>query len=157
MSALFIDWFVLCLAPFTGGFLSVIITRVPDRRDWVMGRSACGSCDTQLTARDLIPLVSWMSTGGRCRHCRAPVSVLYPLLELATIFIAIVCVAFTDTIATVLACIAGNALLTIAIMEVRRLRAIRPMERAYLALGEATLEPFCAPGAYALWSLSKIH
>ena len=55
-----------------------------------------------------------------------------------------------------LAFIAANALLTMVIMEVRRVKSMRLGERAYLALGEAALEPFHAPGIYALWSLSKI-
>jgi leader peptidase (prepilin peptidase)/N-methyltransferase len=33
---------------------------------------------------DNIPLVSWVVLGGRCRRCRAPISIRYPLVELAT-------------------------------------------------------------------------
>ncbi len=119
MQANFIDLFCLLLAPFTGGFLSVIIMRVPENREWVMSRSACGGCGTQLRPWDLIPLVSWALAKGRCRYCGVGVSLLYPLLELGTIFIAIAAIAFTDGMQTVMACVLGNTLLAIGVIEVR--------------------------------------
>ena len=34
-----------------------------------------------LAVRDLVPVLSWVSTLGRCRHCQAPVSGRYPLTD----------------------------------------------------------------------------
>lgn len=48
------------------------------------GRSMCPDCGHTLHAKDLIPVLSWLSVGGRCRYCRKPISVQYPLVELAT-------------------------------------------------------------------------
>lgn len=45
-------------------------------------RSRCLSCGHELAAGDLIPLVSWLSTGGRCRYCRARIGAFEPLMEL---------------------------------------------------------------------------
>jgi leader peptidase (prepilin peptidase)/N-methyltransferase len=54
------------------------------------GRSICPKCGHVLGTRDLIPLFSWLSTGGKCRYCHKPVSVQYPLVEVLTalVFIA---------------------------------------------------------------------
>lgn len=45
-------------------------------------RSLCLSCHHQLRWYDMIPLLSWASTGGRCRYCRQPIGSLEPLIEL---------------------------------------------------------------------------
>lgn len=47
-------------------------------------RSVCGQCGHQLSAKDLLPVVSWLSLKGRCRYCRKPLSIQYPLIELLT-------------------------------------------------------------------------
>ncbi len=46
-------------------------------------RSVCEHCGRILSVRDLIPLYSWMVTGGKCRYCRKKLSVKFPLSELA--------------------------------------------------------------------------
>lgn len=48
------------------------------------GRSMCAHCRHQLRWYDLIPLLSWLSLGGKCRYCRKPIGWQAPLLELAT-------------------------------------------------------------------------
>lgn len=47
------------------------------------GRSRCGSCDRELTAIDLVPVLSWVMLRGKCRTCHAPVSGRYAVGELA--------------------------------------------------------------------------
>lgn len=47
------------------------------------GRSLCPNCKHELAAKDLIPLVSWLTTRGKCRYCGKPISIQYPLVELA--------------------------------------------------------------------------
>lgn len=48
------------------------------------GRSMCPNCQHILAWYDLVPVVSWLSVAGRCRYCHMPISVQYPLVELAT-------------------------------------------------------------------------
>ena len=67
-----------------GSFLNVVVYRVPRHLSVVQPRSFCPHCDTPLRSLDNIPLVSWVVLGGRCRKCRAPISIRYPLVELAT-------------------------------------------------------------------------
>lgn len=49
------------------------------------GRSMCPHCKHVLSARDLIPVLSWISTVGKCRYCHKPISWQYPIVELATV------------------------------------------------------------------------
>jgi leader peptidase (prepilin peptidase)/N-methyltransferase len=67
-----------------GSFLNVVIYRVPRKESVVRPRSHCPGCGTQLADRDNIPVVSWLLLRGRCRTCGEPISVRYPLVELAT-------------------------------------------------------------------------
>ena len=67
-----------------GSFLNVVIHRVPAGRSVVAPPSACGACETRLTAVDLVPVLSWLALRGRCRHCAAPVSARYAVVELMT-------------------------------------------------------------------------
>lgn len=67
-----------------GSFLNVVAYRLPRGMSVVRPASHCPSCRTTLTALDTVPVVSWVALGGRCRHCRAPVSARYPLVEAVT-------------------------------------------------------------------------
>jgi leader peptidase (prepilin peptidase)/N-methyltransferase len=48
------------------------------------GRSMCPNCHHTLSAKDLVPVLSWLSLKGKCRYCQKPVSPQYPVVELAT-------------------------------------------------------------------------
>lgn len=50
-------------------------------------RSQCLHCGHTLGFIDLIPLVSWLSTGGKCRYCRKPIGTFEPIIELTTGFL----------------------------------------------------------------------
>jgi leader peptidase (prepilin peptidase)/N-methyltransferase len=67
-----------------GSFLNVVVWRVPRGESVVRPPSHCPSCDTPIAPWDNIPLLSWLLLRGRCRTCRNPISVRYPLVELAT-------------------------------------------------------------------------
>jgi leader peptidase (prepilin peptidase) / N-methyltransferase len=89
-SSLLASWlFVLGLC--VGSFLNVVIARVPAGQSIVRPRSRCPKCGYTLTWYDNIPLVSWLMLRGRCRGCAAPISVRYPLVELATGLLFLAC------------------------------------------------------------------
>ena len=90
-----------------GSFLNVVILRLPARIDamWrneareilelpadetplppgiVVESSHCPHCKHKLAIRDNIPLFGWLLLGGRCRYCKASISIQYPLVELLT-------------------------------------------------------------------------
>ena len=67
-----------------GSFLNVVIWRVPRGESIVRPPSHCPACDEPIRPRDNVPVLSWLLLRGRCRHCGSPISVRYPLVELAT-------------------------------------------------------------------------
>ena len=54
-----------------GSFLNVLIDRLPAGKSVVFPPSHCPSCQRRLSARDLIPVLSYLWLRGRCRYCRA--------------------------------------------------------------------------------------
>ena len=77
-----------------GSFLSVVGFRLPKILDALEAgqepemslsfpASQCPTCKTPLTLRDNLPLLGWLLNAGRCRHCKAPISPSYLILELA--------------------------------------------------------------------------
>jgi prepilin signal peptidase PulO-like enzyme (type II secretory pathway) len=48
------------------------------------GRSMCPNCQHELKTIDLIPVISWLGLGGKCRYCKKSISWQYPLVELGT-------------------------------------------------------------------------
>lgn len=89
-----------------GSFLNVVIYRLPKimEREWhnncleLQGteipaqasftlskpRSACPHCGHQITALENIPVISYLFLKGKCSHCKTPISVRYPLIEVLT-------------------------------------------------------------------------
>ncbi len=65
-----------------GSFLNVVIYRVPRHESIVSPRSACPKCATPIRERDNVPVLSWILLRGKCRTCREPISIRYPLIEL---------------------------------------------------------------------------
>ncbi len=59
-------------------------TKSEDRYSILHGRSMCPHCKHELSALDLLPVVSWLWLRGKCRYCGKRISVQYPLVELAT-------------------------------------------------------------------------
>jgi leader peptidase (prepilin peptidase)/N-methyltransferase len=66
-----------------GSFALAMVDRMHTGRDWVKGRSECESCHETLIPIDLIPVFSWLSTGGKCRYCKVKLSHYYPAVEIA--------------------------------------------------------------------------
>ena len=98
-----------------GSFLNVVILRLPRRMEWewkrdarevleqpelydppppgiVVERSHCPHCGHQLSWYENIPLFSWLALRGKCRRCKTPISIQYPLVELLTGVLCALCV-----------------------------------------------------------------
>ena len=95
-----------------GSFLNVVILRLPRKLDWQWRRDAreileepeiydppppgivvesshCPHCKHKLAWFENIPLISWLALRGKCRHCKAPISIQYPLVELLTALLVV--------------------------------------------------------------------
>jgi len=72
------------LGMMVGSFLNVCIHRIPRRESVVRPRSHCPECGNTIRSYDNIPILSYLFLRGRCRFCRAPISLRYPLVEAGT-------------------------------------------------------------------------
>lgn len=113
--------FPFVAAPFVGSFLGVLIRRIPRGEGFVTGRSRCESCDTVLTMRDLVPVLSFMALRGRCRHCGNAISPQHLRIELeATLVPVLTLAALTfagappDPVILLADCVLGWGLLALA-------------------------------------------
>ncbi|MFP4502014.1 MAG: prepilin peptidase [Candidatus Hydrogenedentota bacterium] len=83
-----LDMFFMVLAfvigAMAGSFSNVCICRWPEGESVVSPRSRCPRCRNPLAWYDNIPIVSWLVLGARCRHCGAPISWQYPVVEAFT-------------------------------------------------------------------------
>lgn len=77
--ALVLAWFGLCF----GSFVNALVWRLRNKKDWVRARSVCPNCGHILAWYDLVPVISWLTLRARCRYCKQPISLQYPLVELA--------------------------------------------------------------------------
>ena len=67
-----------------GSFLNVCSLRWPVDESVVRPRSRCPGCGTPVRWQDNVPVLSWLLLRGRCRSCGMPISVQYPLVEIAS-------------------------------------------------------------------------
>ena len=74
-----------------GSFLNVCIHRLPLGLSVVTPRSACPECKQPIAFYDNLPVLSWLILGGRCRHCKTPISPRYLLIELLTGLLFLAC------------------------------------------------------------------
>lgn len=76
--------FVFAIGACVGSFLNVVVYRLPHGESLITPASHCPKCGQPIKAWDNIPIFSWLLLRGRCRYCRQPIAVRYPLVELAT-------------------------------------------------------------------------
>jgi leader peptidase (prepilin peptidase)/N-methyltransferase len=128
-----------------GSFLNVCILRLPAEQSVVRPPSRCPKCGYELRWVDNIPIVSWLLLGGKCRNCRTPISIQYPLIELVT---ALIWAAFTWSLGPSLelarAAVFFTILLGIAMTDAREY--IIPDEFSICGLAAGLL--FAIPGGY---------
>mgnify|MGYP003294481440 CR=1 FL=1 len=72
---------VFLMGTVIGSFLNVLIYRIPKGENFTTKNSHCMSCNHKLHAKDLVPLFSWIFLGGKCRYCKAKISIQYPIVE----------------------------------------------------------------------------
>ena len=103
-----------------GSFLNVVISRTPLHETLVSKRSHCMSCGYQLAWYDLIPLFSWIFLGGKCRKCKAKISVQYPIVEAATGILFVITVWIKGlNVLSVFSMLVICALLSLSVIDAR--------------------------------------
>jgi len=88
MIVLLLVWLGLCIGSFLNAFVwrwheseYAKTTKRKDELSISRGRSMCPNCSHSLSAADLVPVFSWLALRGKCRYCKKPISVQYPLIE----------------------------------------------------------------------------
>jgi leader peptidase (prepilin peptidase)/N-methyltransferase len=77
------QWTAAALGLVVGSFANVCIHRIPLGQSVGSPPSRCPGCGAAIRPWDNLPVLSFLLLRGRCRRCRAPISVRYPLVELA--------------------------------------------------------------------------
>jgi prepilin signal peptidase PulO-like enzyme (type II secretory pathway) len=106
-----------------GSFLNALSFRFNTGRSvWraMGGRSHCMHCSHQLSAIDLVPILSYLSLGGRCRYCHSWISIQYPLVEVTAALLAVgVYVAHPDPLGLVYWFTVWMTLLFVVVYDIR--------------------------------------
>jgi leader peptidase (prepilin peptidase) / N-methyltransferase len=128
---------MLLLGPIIGSFLGVLIRRLPRGRPVALARSACESCGTVLTARNLVPLVSYGLQRGRCRHCGAAIGRFDPAMELAAVGVVLWAMTIDNGDWLIADCVLGWILLSLAVCDWRSYRLPDALTLPLILLGLA--------------------
>ena len=67
-----------------GSFATMLSYRLPRKLSIVTPPSQCPKCHSILKPADLVPIISWLTFGGKCSHCHAKISARYVWIELVT-------------------------------------------------------------------------
>lgn len=157
---LFIIYFSL-LGLIVGSFLNVAILRYNTGKS-LGGRSGCFSCGHGLGWQEMIPVVSFLALGGRCRHCGSKISRQYPAVELLTAVLFGLSAAkfYPDLTSIVFYCLMMSLLVMIVVYDLKH--KIIADEPVYIFGGLALLAPILTGwmtrdlvgmGKLVLWNL----
>ena len=119
-----------------GSFINVLIYRIPKKENIVTTRSHCMNCGYQLKWYDLVPLFSYLVLGGKCRKCKAHISVQYPVIEaLNGVLYLIVFWKYGMSVDSLVYCLLFSALLALSVIDFRTYEIPVGFNLFILALG----------------------
>ncbi len=127
--------FMAVLGLVMGSFLGTVALRVPAGQSIGFGRSHCESCGKTLRPWQLIPLIGWISQGGRCHDCKAPISPFYLVMELGGAAVCLWSLAVVPQPLLLPSVVLGWVLLTLGVMDWRTLVLSDALTLPLLALG----------------------
>lgn len=81
---IYISTVIFILGTIFGSFLNVVIYRLPQKESIIVGRSHCPKCNHVIRPAELIPILSYILLRGKCKECKAAISIRYPLIEAIT-------------------------------------------------------------------------
>ena len=73
---------IFCIGTLFGSFFTLAVYRIPLRQDITHTRSYCPNCNHKLSFLDMIPILSYIFLGGKCRYCKEKIRPRYLLLEI---------------------------------------------------------------------------
>jgi len=103
-----------------GSFSNVCIYRIPRNQSIIFPASRCPKCNSNISPKDNIPLLSYILLKGRCRNCKNKISIQYPVVELLTgLIYLIIYLAYGLTVQTLIYIILSSALINIAFIDLK--------------------------------------
>jgi len=126
----------LILGLLIGSFLNVCIYRIPRKEEIVYTPSHCFSCGHQLAWYDLIPILTYIRLGGKCRYCQAKISIQYPIIELSNgaAYMGIFAI-YGLSLETVFYCALFSILLVVAVIDFKHTIIPNGLVIALMVLG----------------------
>ncbi len=113
----------LLLGAAVGSFLATVVARRGQGGlAWAGGRSRCDSCATPLAVRDLLPIVSYLLLGGRCRHCGAAIAPRHLAVEVAAAAIGLASFLLAGWASGAVAALLGWTLLLLSLIDLEEMR-----------------------------------
>jgi len=88
---MFIKFILFIIGAIIGSFLNAVIYRLPRHESLLFPASHCPQCGEKIDWFDNIPIFSFFILGRKCRHCKLPIPVRYPIVEIlsAVLFVII--------------------------------------------------------------------
>ena len=130
----------------TGSFIGVCFARIPAGEQVIRGTSHCDNCGRKLRAYELIPIISYLLLGGRCRTCKEKIPPFCLILELTTIVAGMLplCL-FGLTLQGFTVSVAACVLLEIAVVDYKTMEI---SDAANLLIGGIGILLMCVHGTY---------
>ena len=75
---------MFCIGTVFGSFFTLAVYRLPLHQNITHKRSYCPNCNHKLSFFDLIPVLSYVFLGGKCRYCKNKIRPRYLCLEILT-------------------------------------------------------------------------
>ena len=96
--------FLFIIGTIFGSFYNVVGYRLPKGESIIFPPSHCTNCNHRLTALELVPVLSYIFQKGKCKHCHQKISLFYPIFELLTGILFVLCyISFGLTLTLIIA------------------------------------------------------
>lgn len=108
------------LGTIMGSFYNVVGYRLPNGKSLIKPPSHCPNCNNRLGPMELIPVVSYIIQGGKCKHCKKKIAIFYPIFEFLTgVLFALSYLRFGLTSELIVALTFASALLIVMISDIK--------------------------------------
>lgn len=133
-----------------GSFLNVCIYRIPREKSLAWPPSSCPGCGARIKWYDNIPVLSYLFLLGKCRSCKSPISIQYPVVELITGALTLLFVwRFGITVWTFAALAAVYALVVLSVIDFQFM--IIPDRCSLGLIGLGLAFAWCNPAFSGAW------
>lgn len=151
-----------------GSLANVMVFRLPLGKSMIRPSSYCPACEHRILVFDLVPVLSYFILLGKCRHCKAKISIRYPIVEFLCGVLFAACAALYAFPAMAWFSLLCFALLTVTLIDMKvqeipdsMVALIAVSAIAWLALGPESISPAeaaigAAAGALPLLLLDRI-